>query len=260
MVQSFKIQGYPGSYLFGVLLLITVTLRMIILYAGQSNLIAGLGAIAAFSLLYFLEPVVSLRLIWPWHVYLALQTVLVIGISSMRPFLDVSCALFIMLSVQATRSISHAAARTWNILFIILLVGTMILGAGLVDGLVIGMLMVAIGIFMVSFDGLYIQTQVDQAESQKLLHELRDAYQKLKEFASQAEELVAAKERSRLARELHDSVGQMIFSTTMIARSAQILQERDPARVPEQLDQLQDMTSNALIQLRSLIDQLHPPL
>ena len=66
-------------------------------------------------------------------------------------------------------------------------------------------------------------------------------------------------ERNRLARELHDTVSQLIFSISLTARSAQLLLKRDPARVPEQLNRLQEMTTDALSQLRSLITQLRPP-
>jgi signal transduction histidine kinase len=62
-----------------------------------------------------------------------------------------------------------------------------------------------------------------------------------------------------LARELHDSVSQLIFSITLTSQAARLLLERDPARVPQQLDRLQEMTSSALGQLRSLIAQLRPP-
>jgi len=34
--------------------------------------------------------------------------------------------------------------------------------------------------------------------------------------------------------------------------------DRDPARVPPYLDQLQEMTTSALAQMRSLIGQLRP--
>lgn len=258
MAGTIKIQGYRGSYLFGVLLLTAVAIRLIILYAGEGNLLPALVTIALFALFYLLEPLLSPRMAWPWHVYLALQAGLVMALGGMRPFLDVSSALFILLSIQATRSISPKAALTWNILFVILLTGTMILGAGLLEGVVIGMLIIAIGIFMVSHDLLYTQTQADQAESQRFLDQLKEAHQQLQEYASQAEELIAANERSRLARELHDSVGQMIFSATLTTRSAQLLVEKDPTRVPEQLDRLQEITGNALSELRSLIDQLHP--
>jgi len=258
MAGTIKIQGYRGSYLFGVLLLTAVAIRLIILYAGERNLIPALVTIALFALFYLLEPVLSPRMAWPWYVYLALQAGLIIALGSMRPFLDVSSALFILLSIQATRSLSPKAALAWNILFVILLTGTMILGAGLLEGVVIGMLIIAIGIFMVSYDLLYIQTQADQAESQRFIDELKEAHQQLQEFASVAEEVIVANERSRLARELHDSVGQMIFSANLITRSAQVLVEKDPSRVPEQLDRLREITGNALSELRSLIDQLRP--
>jgi len=85
-----------------------------------------------------------------------------------------------------------------------------------------------------------------------LLAELQQAHHKLQEYANQAEELAAA-------RELHDSASQVIFSVTLTSQTARLLLERDPARVPEQLDRLQEMTSSALSQLRSLIAQLRPP-
>lgn len=258
MVRTIKNQGYRVFYLFGVLLLTVVSIRLIILYAGQRTLTPALVAIAIFAFFYLLEPVLLLRISWPWHIYLTLQTGLVVILGCMRPFLDVSGALFILLSIQATRSLSPKVALTWNILFVILLTGTMILGAGLLDGVVIGLLIVAIGIFLVSYDKLYSQTKANQDESQRFLDELKKAHQQLQEFASQAEELVAANERSRLARELHDSVGQMIFSATLTTRSAQILVEKDPARVTEQLVRLQEMTGDALGELRSLIEQLRP--
>ena len=92
-----------------------------------------------------------------------------------------------------------------------------------------------------------------------MLAELEQAHQTLQEYATQAEELAAARERNRLARELHDSVSQVIFSVTLTSQAARLLLERDPERVPEQLDRLQDMTGSALGQLRALIAQLRPP-
>jgi hypothetical protein len=52
----------------------------------------------------------------------------------------------------------------------------------------------------------------------------------------------------------------VVFSITLTSQAARLLLDRDPARVPEQLDRLEAMTSGALRQLRSLIAQLRPPL
>jgi len=78
-------------------------------------------------------------------------------------------------------------------------------------------------------------------------------------YASQVEDLAAVQERNRLARELHDTVSQLIFSINLTTRSVQLLLKKEPARVPEQLSRLQAMSTDALTQLRSLITQLRPP-
>ena len=92
-----------------------------------------------------------------------------------------------------------------------------------------------------------------------MIGELQETHQQLEVYASQVEELAALQERIRLARELHDSVSQLIFSINLNARSAQMLLKKDPARLPEILQRLQALTAEALSQLRSLITQLRPP-
>ena len=102
------------------------------------------------------------------------------------------------------------------------------------------------------------QAEVARNESAALLHDLQTAHAQLQDYAARAEELSAVRERNRVARELHDSVNQSIFSITLTAEAARTMLDRDPARVPPYLNQLQDMTTSALAQLRSLIGQLRP--
>ncbi len=87
--------------------------------------------------------------------------------------------------------------------------------------------------FLVSYDLLSAQTKADQAESQVCWLSC-SVSTKLQERAAKAEELVAARERNQLARELHDSVSQTIFGITLTSQAARMLLESDPARVPEQ--------------------------
>ncbi len=70
--------------------------------------------------------------------------------------------------------------------------------------------------------------------------------------------LAIIEERNRLARELHDSVTQTIFSMTLASESARILLERDPSRVSARLDRLHELAQSALTEIRSLIFQLRP--
>ena len=50
-----------------------------------------------------------------------------------------------------------------------------------------------------------------------------------RDLRRQAGELAAGEERAHLARELHDSVTQALFSMTLVSRSVEMLLDRDPA-------------------------------
>jgi signal transduction histidine kinase len=73
-----------------------------------------------------------------------------------------------------------------------------------------------------------------------------------------AEQAAVLEERERLARDLHDSVTQTIFSMTLTAEATHILLEQDPTRVPAQLERLKRLSQSALTEMRSLIYQLRP--
>lgn len=249
---------YRGGYLVGFLVAGVAAMRAILFYQEVSRLVA-VSLLAAYCLLYTVEPVLSPRVRWFRFVYFPIQTVLVLALSNLRPFLDFSSVLYIPLTVQVLHAFSRRAAVAWMILLAALLVVTPVLGMGWAAGLAFSMLLLAGGGFMLSYDLLYSRTQADQAKSQALLADLEQTHQRLQEYAAQAEELAAVRERNRLARELHDSVSQTIFGITLTGQSARLLLERDPARVPEQLDRLEEMTGSALSQLRSLIAQLRPP-
>jgi PAS domain S-box-containing protein len=78
------------------------------------------------------------------------------------------------------------------------------------------------------------------------------------ELRRQAGELAAGEERAHLARELHDSVTQALFSMTLVARSVELLLERDPAAAREHLVQLRELQREALAEMRALIFELRP--
>lgn len=252
------VRGYQGSYLIGFIIIGVVAMRTVIFYHSQPVLPTVNLFLSAYWLLYAAEPLLSHRLRWYRFLYFPLQTSLVLALANLRPFTDIANLLYIPLCVRAVRSFTRRAAVAWLVLYTLLLSTTLMLGMGWLVGLAILLLYLAVCGFLVSYDLLYDRTQNDQVKSQVLLADLEAAHQKLKAYADQAEELAAARERNRLARELHDTVSQWIFSITLSARSAQLLLESDPARVPEQLERLQDMTANALSQLRSLITQLRP--
>ena len=68
-------------------------------------------------------------------------------------------------------------------------------------------------------------------------------------------------ERQRLARELHDSVTQALFSISLVARSTEVLMERDGKHTGEVMGNMADLrqlTQGALAEMRALIFELRP--
>jgi signal transduction histidine kinase len=251
-------RGYQGGYLIGFMLIGVVALRALLFYQGEPILPGVILLIAIYALFYSLEPWLAIRFQWHPYIYFPLQTALVLTLSNLHPFLDFLSVLYFPLCIQVFRTFSRRAAISWGIFFVLLLSITLIPGMGWLEGSARILLDLASGTFLISYDFLYTRTQADRAESQKLLANLQIAHQELKGYTAQAEELAATRERNRLARELHDSVGQIIFSITLTSQSARLFLEREPARVPQEIARLQTMTSSALNQLRSLIAELRP--
>ncbi len=237
---------------------VIVVLRAVITYGADGALPPLLVLLAIFLVLLATESVITRR--WSTYrwVYLGLQTVLVAVMGRIVPEYDFLWALYIILSIQALDSLPRRAALIWSGVMIAIAGMSLMTAMDPALGLAILLNMCAVGYFLVSFTYVSRQAEIARNESAALLTDLQTAHAQLQDYADRAEELSAARERNRVARELHDSVNQSIFSITLTAEAARTMLDRDPARVPPYLDQLQGMTTNALAQLRSLIGQLRP--
>lgn len=72
--------------------------------------------------------------------------------------------------------------------------------------------------------------------------------------------LAAAEERQRLARDLHDSVTQTLFSLSLGARALRKLALQDPQAAAEGLREQEIAAQQALREMRALLAQLRSPL
>ena len=93
---------------------------------------------------------------------------------------------------------------------------------------------------------------------QGTIRDLRAQVRLERELRDQAGALASSAERAHLARELHDSVTQALFSMGLIARSIEVLLERDPAAAKDKLGDLRELQRDALAEMRSLIFELRP--
>jgi signal transduction histidine kinase len=75
-----------------------------------------------------------------------------------------------------------------------------------------------------------------------------------------AERLAVMEERQRLARELHDSVTQALYSVTLYADAARMAMSAGKQEaVADHLQELRAMAREAMLDMRLLIFELHPP-
>lgn len=246
--------GTVGIYLF----LAAEVIRTLTDEGIQDRLYWYLGLMLAYLILFtavFWRPHLPPRLV---HLYLMAQSAIILGLLSLDPELDHVVAFVLPLSYQAAFFFAGWTLWIWVGGLALLIGGPLMFYHGLLRGLALGLTTIAAVVVIPAFVVVNKEIEIARAKSEAMIKELQATRARLEAYTNQVEELAAIEERTRLARELHDSVSQTIFSITLNARTTQILQERNPAQVKPQLEQLLALTQNALAQMRSLIAELRP--
>ncbi len=78
------------------------------------------------------------------------------------------------------------------------------------------------------------------------------------QMADQTEAFIAADERNRLARDLHDSVTQVLFSASLVAEVLPQIWRRNPEQAWISLEELRRLTRGALAEMRAMLLELRP--
>lgn len=247
-------------YGLGYLIVLAVSVRGLGFYFLLPHprlwLIASL--LVGFALLMASERSLTRRFAWYPHLYLALETCIILSLSLFRPPLDFFNALFLLLSAQAMLLFRRRIAYMWLAVFAVVMAGSLVHGLGWFDSLPLIILYAAGYFFIGSYVTVTVQADTARRESQTLLAELREAHRQLKDYAAQAEELAIAQERNRLARDLHDSVTQTLFSITLTSRAICLMLPQNPQQAAAQASRLQELAESALSEMRTLIAQLRP--
>lgn len=236
----------PAGLLFG-----SVALRAALTYRGTRELAPVLGLLAAWLVLLLLEPAISRR--WPraFLVYLALQALtplLMIGAPGLG-YNDFVAVLLAILSMQAMRRLPpRQGAITVGVLSLLLVVPVVRL-YGPAEGIGSVLIYTSANVFMGFYALATRRAEEARFRNDGLAREVEQANLQLREASSRREQLAAARARQQLARELHDSVTQTVFSMTLATESAMLLLDRDPGRVEKQLDHLTRLAQSALSQM-----------
>lgn len=246
------------TYAVGYLTFGMVAIRELTGRAEGENLLTATALLGAILMLTVTSTFLLDRLPWYGYLYLVLQTGLIQALGLLPPYQDIWGALYIFMGIQAYYHLPSIAVLVWGGFASALMILTLIVIVDPVTGLGLGLTYAAGAVLIVSWDVLSGQAERANQESLALLEELQEAHLQLQDYAARVEEKAAIREHDRLAHELHDSVGQTLFGISLTTESARQLLITDPAQVPEQLERLQEMTSSALSQMRSLISQWRP--
>jgi signal transduction histidine kinase len=159
---------------------------------------------------------------------------------------------------------SSIPIRKWPIplLAIIVLAGA---GAGLIEdisaanwGSIIGFVF-----FMVLWIGIGVFISMlfhERFQREHLITELRTTRDELAQYALQAEELAALRERTRLAREMHDSLGHALVLVNVKLEAAQRLYAVDAGRGAGELEATRALVRATMDELRRSLAGLRAPL
>lgn len=111
-------------------------------------------------------------------------------------------------------------------------------------------------IFVMTFAHVAAKEMATRDEAQRLAVELGDANRKLREYMQQAEELAAVKERNRIAREIHDSLGHYLTAIHMQISAARAVMPQNPERAWDAVEKVQRLAGESLTEVRRAVATL----
>jgi len=245
-----------AGFLFGA-----VVLRSLLTYRDSPVLGQLLGLLAVWLVLLIAsETVISRK--WPryFQLYLIPQIILicVLLFQPDLPEYDYFAILYAILGMQVMQRSSRRVGAIWLGLFFLLTALPLGMIEGLFQGLTLALVYTAVNVFVGFYTLATQRAQQARAQTQALTQEVQEANAQLQAYSTQLEQLAVTRERHRLARELHDSVTQTIFSMTLTTQSALLLLDRDPNQTRAQLDRLSQLSQSALAEMRVLISELRP--
>ncbi|HTP07415.1 MAG TPA: sensor histidine kinase [Anaerolineae bacterium] len=251
------------------LILASVIIRALVMFGGQQRPI-----VLALLIVYgILLAVYQQRSTWfaadrrRAVIYLGALSLLVIGLILIPPHFDYFPLLFVPISLYAVELLGRrygfllitvfVLIMLWQYVIMIIFV-RQVYAVDASTGLAMSILFGAMCFLVGQIVCIRRQAEQARANNQRLLADLQVTHRQLQDHAEQLEELAVVQERSRLARELHDSVTQTVFSMTLAVQTAQVLITKDVSRVAAQLDRVVELARNASREVQTIVKQLRP--
>ena len=191
--------------------------------------------------------------------YLILQSILVLGLLLVSKYEDFLAELFIPLSLDAVAFFGREAGFRIIAVFSLAMTSVLLFSSeGPLFGLAMGVLYSGLCFVFGGYAGQVQRAEAARNHNRRTLDELQEAHRQLQGYANRLVDLAVERERNHLARDLHDSVTQTVFSMNLTAQSARLLWTMEPVRVAGQLTRLEELAASAQREIQSLVTQLSP--
>jgi signal transduction histidine kinase len=161
--------------------------------------------------------------------------------------------VFFVISANAMTIYSTWVGVLWIIILALISSVAFILREGIQEGL-FTMLIYGGGYFFFGMFGrAMMEARLEREKSQQLYEELQD-------YVYKVEELAVTKERNRLAREMHDSLGHRLTVAAVQLEGAQRLIKKDPPKAEEMVGTVREQVKQSLHELRQTVAALREPV
>lgn len=111
-----------------------------------------------------------------------------------------------------------------------------------------------IEVFLIAF--LFRSITMQKIKTDSINNELKTANEKLKEYSRNIKELTVAKERARIAQELHDSIGHSLVALGMNLEYAENIIDSKPEKAKEVIGDAFMLSKDCLSNLRKAVSLL----
>jgi two-component system NarL family sensor kinase len=110
--------------------------------------------------------------------------------------------------------------------------------------------------FVQTFTGLGVQERTARMQNEELVAQLTQAQEQLRKYALHAEELATMRERTRVAREIHDTLAQGLAAIKMHLETGQVLLNTAPTSAREHIEYARSLAGTHLHEARTSILEL----
>lgn len=210
-----------------------------------------------FAFLLLAQKIISIKAKWISIIYVLLQVSLVTTLYIVTPFADYWALLLFPASVFVMRRFNKLTGYLFILIFMID-ISVMISYAEKEAALEFIPIYIA-GFLLISSISLVLQQTTEaKEEAEDLSQRLSQANKQLRQFSERTAQLAILEERTAIARDLHDSATQTLFSANLLLSSLEQNYKLENEDLRSDINKISKLTQTAMTQLRSLIKELKP--